>query len=354
MAHVLRPSRRPIADSADPESDSDDPYAVYAAEEDEDAPAFEAFHSKKSRAKTQQTAQRAQQHLAEIAQNVDPAGAVPESGAFQTTYKPSRHEAGWLISSLGSFFDQQLLSDVLAQVKGGKEANVYRCQAGPGVPPPAGPLVAAKVYRPRAFRNLRNDKQYRDGRPVLTENGTVVKNSDERVMRALGKKTAFGEQVRHTSWLMYEFTTLARLFAAGASVPQPLGASENAILMTYAGDENRGAPTLIEVGLDPGEAQSLFDAAVRNIVLLLQNNVVHGDLSAYNILYWNGALTLIDFPQVVDPATNPHARTIFERDVIRVCDYFARQGVDCDGATLARNLWKRHGPREETSGGLHG
>src|SRR4051794_28196253 len=76
-----------------------------------------------------------------------------EAPGFQTTYRPGRFERGWLMSSLRAFYDQNLLTDVLAHVKGGKEASVYRCAAHPvtGVE-----LAAAKVYRPRNLRSLRN------------------------------------------------------------------------------------------------------------------------------------------------------------------------------------------------------
>src|SRR4029079_3185499 len=177
--------------------------------------------------------------------------------------------------------------DVLGQVKGGKEASVYRCVADPTT---GAALLAAKVYRPRMFRNLRNDKVYREGRAILTADGRAVKKTDHRVMHAIGKKTAFGEQVKHTSWVMYEYTTIERLYRAGAAVPQPLAAAENAILMSYYGDERRAAPTLNEVILARDEAAALFQEALRNIELLLQHNLVHGDLSAYNILYWQGRI----------------------------------------------------------------
>ena len=41
-------------------------------------------------------------------------------------------------------------------------------------------------------------------------------------MRAVGKKTAFGVQVQHTSWLMHEYTTLDRIHRAGGAVPEPV------------------------------------------------------------------------------------------------------------------------------------
>jgi len=199
------------------------------------------------------------------------------------------------------------------------------------------------VYRPRQFRNLANDQVYREGRPVLTADGRPAKATDQRIMRALGKKTEFGAQIQHTSWLMYEYLTLGELSRAGGSVPKPYGANENALLMEYQGDVRRAAPPLREMSLGRSEARSLFAEVMRNVELLLQHGLVHGDLSAYNILYWKGKITLIDFPQATRIHTNRNARAILERDVKRVCDYFARQGVARDPVAIAAELWERYG-----------
>lgn len=259
---------------------------------------------------------------------------------FVTTYQPARYEVGWLQSSLHSFYDEHLITDVLAQVKGGKEASVYCCAADPTT---GAELLAAKVYRPRQFRNLRNDKVYRDGRAILTSDGRAVKKSDHRILRAVGKKTAFGAQVQHTSWIMYEYTTMERLYQAGAAVPRPFAAADNAILMAYCGDERRAAPALNEVGLSAKVARPLLDEVLRNIELMLQHNLIHGDLSAYNILYWQGRAMLIDFPQVTDIRTNKQAEAILRRDITRVCEYFARQGVRANPAAIMADIWERYG-----------
>ena len=54
----------------------------------------------------------------------------------------------------GGFYEDKWFTDVLYRVKAGKEATVYCCQAGPAV---GHELIAAKVYRPRMFRAMRND-----------------------------------------------------------------------------------------------------------------------------------------------------------------------------------------------------
>ena len=63
---------------------------------------------------------------------------------------------------------------------------------------------------------------------------------------------------------------------------------------------------------------------------MLYRDVVHGDLSAYNILVWDGEITLIDFPQAVDPKKNRHAQAFLERDVVQARRAF-RHGADCTG-----------------------
>jgi RIO kinase 1 len=261
-----------------------------------------------------------------------------------TTYRPSRYEQGWLLSSLYTFFDEGLITDVLAQIKGGKEASVYCCRANPAT---GADLLAAKVYRPRMFRNLRNDKMYRQGREILVAGGAPAGRDAGYIQRAIRSKSAFGLQSAHTSWLMHEFTALERLYDAGAAVPRPIAPSDNAILMSYLGDEQLAAPTLNTVRLGVDEAESLFQELLRNVDIMLQHELVHGDLSAYNILYWApgdawGEMTLIDFPQVINLHTNRKARFILKRDLTRACEYFCQQGVDCNPNAVFNELWKRH------------
>jgi RIO kinase 1 len=263
---------------------------------------------------------------------------------FKPTYRPSRYEAGWLLSSLYTFYNEGLITDVVALVKGGKEASVYRCEAHPAT---GLGLLAAKVYRPRMFRNLRNDKMYRQGREILVSGGKPAGRDSGYIERAIRSKSAFGQQAAHTSWLMYEFTAMERLYEAGGAVPRPIAASENAILMSYHGDERLAAPTLNTVALEQDEAELLFQETLRNIDLMLQQDLVHGDLSAYNILYWAtenspAEITLIDFPQVVNLHTNDNAHMILQRDIQRTCEYFAQQGVERDPGAILDKLWNRY------------
>ena len=267
-------------------------------------------------------------------------GQDDSSRSFNFTYKAARFEEGWLLDSLGDFYEHQWITDVLRRLKGGKEASVYMCRGGEAT---GSELVTAKVYRPRMLRNLKNDQQYRVGRADLDASGNIIHKDGD--LHAMEKRTNYGEDLRHQSWIAYEFQTLELLHAVGADVPKPYAMEKNAILMEYIGDFDSAAPTLNSVTLDRDEAHPLFERVVRNIDLLLSNERIHGDLSAYNILYWDGDITLIDFPQVVPPEANPSAWTIFLRDVTRVCQYFASQGGKTNARKLAADLWTSHGHR---------
>jgi RIO kinase 1 len=267
------------------------------------------------------------------------ADATGIEGEFTTTYTPGRFEAEWLLDSVRFFYEQEQIRDILYQVKGGKEASVYCCEAHSVMEMD---LLAVKVYRPRKFRNLRNDAMYRQGRKLLATDGRPIKDTDDRISRAVRKKTDFGVQVLHTSWLMHEFNAMRRLFQLGAAVPEPIASSENAILMTYCGDRDGAAPTLNSIRLEPPAARRLFQTVLDNIDLMLQNNLIHGDLSAYNILYWDGDITLIDFPQVVDSQGNSDAYFILQRDITRVCEYFLQQGIDCNPDAITTDFWRRY------------
>lgn len=255
--------------------------------------------------------------------------------SYAAALDPNHHERQWVINSVGTFYRNNQITDVTRLVKGGKEANVYCCTAHPGT---GLDLIAAKLYRPRMLRHLKNDAVYKAGRQLRDEEGRQLKG--RRVRLALRKKTNFGRHVDIMWWIGNEFSSQQTLYQAGADVPKPIAHSGNTILMAYLGDAAGPAPTLSEITLSAAEAQPLFRRVMDNVALMLDNHFVHGDLSAYNILYWEGKIFLIDFPQLVNARTNPHAFELLQRDIQRVCDYFGRFGVEADATALTLELWE--------------
>ena len=263
---------------------------------------------------------------------------VDDASAWVPTYAaaldPKHHERQWLIESLAGFYRDNVITDVTRRVKGGKEANVYCCPAHPA----AGvELIAAKLYRPRTLRTLKNDALYKAGRQLRDEQGKEIKGRRDKL--AIQQKSAYGKYLDMVWWIGNEYGVQKSLHEAGANVPRPIRHSGNTILMEYMGDARLPAPTLSDVTLERDEAAELFQVVMDNVQLMLDMHLVHGDLSAFNILYWEGEIAIIDFPQVVGARSNPNAKMLLQRDVKRVCDYFSRYGVRADPSRLARDLW---------------
>jgi RIO kinase 1 len=231
-----------------------------------------------------------------------------------------------------SFFEDDLITDVLHVVKSGKEATVYCCRAHPST---GARLLAAKVYRLREVRSFKNDAVYQQGRVI------GAGRADRRLQRAVRNKSRKGREAQFADWVSQEFQTLRRLSAAGADVPRPLGCSESAVLIEYVGEDRAPAPQLVHVSLAPREVRPLFERILRNVETCLACDRVHGDLSAFNILYWEGQVRIIDFPQSVNPHANRNAFTLLVRDIENVCDYFAPYGIMSDPYRLARQIWSQ-------------
>jgi RIO kinase 1 len=223
----------------------------------------------------------------------------------------------------------QLIDDVLFPVKSGKEATIFCCSGGVRAP---SEFVAVKVYKTQRFRAFRNDSIYQEGRVIL----------DRRARRAYSKRTQFGREVQASGWTNAEYATLRLLHRAGASVPEPYGHSEGAVAMEWIGDAEHPALQLKDVHhMEPGEAQVLLDRLLGEIELWLACNVVHADLSAYNLLWSPPRLLAIDFPQACDPRFNPNAAWLLARDIRNVCGAFARFGAEAEPNAIADELWER-------------
>ncbi len=108
--------------------------------------------------------------------------------------------------------------------------------------------------------------------------------------------------------------------------------------MEHIGDPEGPAPQLKDLRPDQETAQDLFAQTMREVERMLFHNVVHADLSPYNLLVWEGRVRVIDLPQAVDPRFNANAWDLLARDLRNVCTWFAGHGVDTDADTLAADL----------------
>ena len=94
------------------------------------------------------------------------------------------------------FLDEELISKTIRPIKGGKEASVHLCRAGPGVSGER--LLALKVFHPPDRRECRDEALYRDGEWI----------KERRTRVAVEKKTRPGREVAGAIWVDREWETL--------------------------------------------------------------------------------------------------------------------------------------------------
>ena len=225
------------------------------------------------------------------------------------------------------FGGQGLITDVVGVVGDGKEATVYCCNADPST---GVEWLAAKVYRAQKFRAFAGAHAYAGERVVL----------DKRAGRAMKSRTEKGRRMAHHAWIEWEWETLCRLHDAGVSVPNPLAASDDAILMEFIGDQGGPAPTLRQVELDPAQARTVLQRLLQDVELMLDCHLVHGDLSAYNVLWFRNRPWIIDVPQSLDLHATRDGYPHLRRDVRNLGHYFARYGLSV--GDFAETAWRRY------------
>lgn len=127
-------------------------------------------------------------------------------------------------------------------------------------------------------------------------------------------------------WAQKEFKNLKSAYDAGVRVPRPITVKNNVLLMEFIGKNGVSAPLLREVELKSPER------TYRNILLHIKRlyrsaELVHGDLSEYNIMVFRGRPVLFDFSQAVS-IKHPNAGQFLMRDIENINRYFEKLGVN--------------------------
>ncbi len=213
------------------------------------------------------------------------------------------------LMTLQRLISQGIIDVLEYPVSTGKEGNVFRASTAEGE------ARAVKIYRVSnaTFKNL--------GRYII---------GDPRFLRV-----ARDRRKLILAWATKEFKNLQRMAASGTRVPRALHVKDNVLIMDYLGDAGQPAPALRQLTHDA--ARPLVPKVIEDMVHIREAELVHGDLSEYNILAWQGEPFVIDVGQAV-PLDHPQAEEWFQRDVLNMSRYFKRLDVDISPKDLAKRV----------------
>jgi RIO kinase 1 len=226
-----------------------------------------------------------------------------------------------------------VIEEICGRLKSGKEADLWLVRYG-------GEIVAAKVYKARQARSFRNNAGYKEGRQVR----------DTRTQRAMERGSRFGRAAAEEAWKAKEADALHTLHAAGVRVPRPVLFYEGVLLMELVLDPHGSpAPRLSEAHVAREVAGALYSDLRGQAVRMLRCDVIHGDLSPYNVLLGRHGAVVIDFPQVVGAAHNSQAESFFHRDLENLRRFFAAIDPSLHAAANdAREIWRAYVRRDLT------
>lgn len=192
----------------------------------------------------------------------------------------------------------------------GKEGNVFL-----GVTP-EGDAVAVKIYR-ISTSTFKHMTQYILGDPRF--------KSLHRTRRDIAY-----------AWTSKEFKNLEILKNIEVPAPEPITKHNNVLVMTYIGDENRPAPMMKDVQLtDP---KKVFQVLIDSISKMYKKaELVHSDLSAFNVLIHQGKPYIIDLGQGV-LLDHPNAQEFLKRDIHNIVSYFRKYGINENEQTIYERI----------------
>jgi len=206
----------------------------------------------------------------------------------------------------------------------GKEANVYHAASTPDTPDNSEAVVAVlhraiKVYK-TSILVFKDREKYVAGEHRFRQGFNKGSN------RAMVKV-----------WAEKEFRNLRRIYAAGIPSPEPICIRQNVLVMSFLGNKKgwpaprlRDVEILSETAVESATKwKDLYIELLGYMRIMYKTcNLVHGDLSEYNVLYHNNKLYIIDVSQSVE---NDHPRSLefMRMDIKNVSDFFSRKGVDC-------------------------
>ena len=111
------------------------------------------------------------------------------------------------------------------------------------------------------------------------------------------------------------------------NVPSPYQVRRNVLAMEFMGD-SEGNPYLNLVDADPITSEDYDDVIEETAKLYNKANLVHADLSQYNIFkdVDHARIILFDFGSSID-IKHPKSKEFLTRDIVNINNFFAKHGV---------------------------
>jgi RIO kinase 1 len=199
------------------------------------------------------------------------------------------------------FLNKGTINEIHGVVKAGKESRVYWGKDEQGNE------LAIKIY-------LTVSAEFRKGMLKYIENDPRFKG-----LRHDTRSLIF-------AWAQKEFKNLEQATAAKVRVPKPIAVKNNVLIMEFIGKNGVSAPSLKEqLPKNPEKTYETLLTYLRR--LYIKAELVHGDLSEYNVMIWKSRPVLFDISQAV-PLSHPLASFLLQRDLINVNRFFSRLGVN--------------------------
>ncbi len=204
---------------------------------------------------------------------------------------------------LSKFFNKGIIERLIHIIARGKEADVY--VANPGI---SKEVKGAKYVVVKFFR---------------VETSSFLKMSDYIIGDTRFANTRLAKSSIVSIWCRKEFGNLKIAAASGIYSPVPYLSNGSVLAMQFIGDsEGVPAPQLRHIVLkDP---EKFLDTIMVQIKSLYDNNLVHADLSEFNILCHRNKPYFIDFGQAV-VTKHPNSDMFLKRDVKNILRYFEKK-----------------------------
>lgn len=212
---------------------------------------------------------------------------------------------------LYKWINGQILEQVNGIISTGKEAIILHANSDPCY---SGELVLPKECAVKIFKTTLNEFKQRD---------RYIKDD----YRFKGRFSKQNNRVVIFMWAEKEMHNLMRMQKIGINCPEVIALKKNLLLMSFIGENNVAAPKLKNAILSDAELILAYEEVVDIMVRLYNEaNLVHADLSEYNILWHDGKCWLIDVAQAVEPG-HPSALEFLMRDCDNISTFFTRKGV---------------------------